>query len=93
MTRVLPGHAHWDNGGPRQLSLPVVREWLGESGIPDSLHRARLPWENGYIESFKGKLKGHMLDRELFYTVLEVSVLAKRYRRTYNRVRSHSSVS
>ena len=39
-----------------------MRKWLGESGTPDSLHRAGLPWENGYIDSFNGKLKRSSLD-------------------------------
>jgi len=46
------------------------------------------PWENGYIESFNGKLRNELLDREVFYTLLEVSVLTERYRRTYNRVQT-----
>jgi transposase InsO family protein len=46
------------------------------------------PWENGYIESFTGKLRDELLDREIFYTLLEVRVL----RRTYNRVIPHSSL-
>ena len=33
-----------------------------------------------------------MLDREVFYTLLEVRVLTERYRRTYNRIRLHSSL-
>ena len=50
------------------------------------------PWENGYIESFNGKLRDELLDREVFYTLLEVRVLTERYRRTYNQVRPHSSL-
>ena len=50
------------------------------------------PWENGYIESFNGKLRDELLDREVFYTLPEVRVLTERYRRTYNQVRPHSSL-
>ena len=50
------------------------------------------PWENGYVESFNGKLRDELLDREVFYTLLEVQVLTGQYRRTYNRVRPHSSL-
>ena len=50
------------------------------------------PRENGYIESFNGKLRDELLDREVFYTLLEVRVLTERYRRTYNRIRPHSSL-
>ena len=39
------------------------------------------PWENVYIESLNGKLRDELLDREAFYTLLEVRVLTERYRR------------
>ena len=50
------------------------------------------PWENGYVESFNGKLRDELLDREVFYTLLEVQVLTEQYRQTYNRIRPHSSL-
>jgi transposase InsO family protein len=49
-------------------------------------------WENGYIESFNGKLRGELLDRELFDTLWEVKVLVERWRKTYNRIRPHSAL-
>ena len=45
------------------------------------------PWENGYVESFNGKLRDELLDREVFYTLLEVQVLTEQYRRIYNQIR------
>jgi putative transposase len=50
------------------------------------------PWENGYIESFNGKLRDELLDREIFDTVLEARTLAEWYRWEYNTVRPHSSL-
>ena len=50
------------------------------------------PWENDYIESFNGKLRDELLERELFDTLLEVRVLTEQYRQTYNRVRPHTSL-
>jgi transposase InsO family protein len=50
------------------------------------------PWENGYAESFNGKLRDELLDREIFYTLHEVQVLTEQYRQTYNRIRPHSSL-
>ena len=47
---------------------------------------------HGFIESFNGKLWDELLDREIFYTMLELRVLTERYRQTYNRVRPHSSL-
>ena len=37
-------------------------------------------------------MSDELLEREVFYTVLEVRVLTERYRRTYNRIRPHSSL-
>ena len=50
------------------------------------------PWENGYIESFKGKLRDELLNVEIFDTLLEAKVLIVRWRREYNAVRPHSSL-
>ena len=49
-------------------------------------------WENGYVESFNGKLRDELLDRETFYALREVRILTEQYRHTYNRVRPHSSL-
>jgi putative transposase len=50
------------------------------------------PWENGYIESFNGKLRDELLNREVFETLLEAQVLIEGWRREYNQVRPHSSL-
>jgi len=50
------------------------------------------PWENGYVESFNGKLRDELLAREVFDTLLEAKVLIERWRRLYNSVRPHSSL-
>jgi transposase InsO family protein len=50
------------------------------------------PWENGYVESFNGKLRDELLDREIFYTLREAQVLTARWRRKYNTIRPHSAL-
>jgi len=50
------------------------------------------PRENGYIESFNGKLRDELLNREIFTTLTEAKVLIEEWRREYNRVRPHSSL-
>jgi putative transposase len=50
------------------------------------------PWENGYLESFNGKLRDELLDRVIFYTLQEAQVLIERWRQHYNRFRPHSSL-
>ena len=50
------------------------------------------PWENGYVESFNGKLRDELLNREIFYTLTEAKVLIERWRNEYNTKRPHSSL-
>jgi len=50
------------------------------------------PWENGYIESFNGRLRTEFLNAEIFDTLLEAKVLTERWRREYNTIRPHSSL-
>jgi transposase InsO family protein len=50
------------------------------------------PWENGYCESFNGKLRDELLDREIYYTLREAQVVIENWRRQYNTVRPHSSL-
>ena len=50
------------------------------------------PWENGYVESFNGKLRDELLDREIFYTLTEAQILVERWRQQYNTVRPHSAL-
>ena len=48
--------------------------------------------ENGYIESFNGKMRDELLDGEIFYSLKEVQVLIEMWREEYNTVRLHSSL-
>jgi Integrase core domain len=50
------------------------------------------PWENGYIESFNGKLRDELLNREIFTTLEEAKVLIGQWRKEYNQVRPHSAL-
>jgi putative transposase len=48
-------------------------------------------WENGYCESFNGKMRDQLLNRELFYTLKEAHIIIERWRIHDNTVRPHSS--
>ena len=52
----------------------------------------RNPWENGYCESFNGKLRDELLNTEVFFTLKEATILIERWRRHYNAHRPHSSL-
>jgi transposase InsO family protein len=50
------------------------------------------PWENGYVESFNGRLRDELLNGEIFTTLKEAQIVIKGWRQHYNRVRPHSSL-
>ena len=85
-----PAHIRSYNGP--EFTARAVRGWLGGVGAKTLDIERGAPWENGYVESFNGKLRDELLDLEVFYTLLEVQVLAEEYRQTYNLVRPHSSL-
>jgi transposase InsO family protein len=88
VTRGIPEHIRSDNGP--EFTAKAVREWLGRVGVGTLFIEPGSPWENGYVESFNGKLSDELLDGEVFDTLLEAKVLIERYRVHYNTVRPHS---
>ena len=78
-----------DNGS--EFTATAVREWLAKVGVKTLYIEPGSPWENGYVESFNGKLRDELLNVELFDTMLEAKVLIERWRVRYNTVRPHSS--
>jgi transposase InsO family protein len=52
-----------------------IRKWLGHLGVKILLIEPGSPWENGYIESFNGKLRDALLHRDIFTTLTEARVL------------------
>jgi transposase InsO family protein len=75
-----------------EFTAKAVREWLSRVSVQTLFIEPGSPWENGYIESFNGKLRDELLDREIFYTLIEAQVLVQRWRREYNWKRPHSSL-
>jgi len=90
VTRGVPEHIRSDNGP--EFTARVVRKWLKDVGVKTLFIEPGSPWENGYVESFNGKLRDEMLDREVFYTLKEAKVLIERWRWDYNTIRPHSSL-
>jgi len=88
--RGIPGHIRSDNGP--EFTAKAVRKWLNRVGVKTLFIEKGSPWENGYIESFNGKLRDELLDREVFTTLIEAKVLIEGWRREYNQVRPHSSL-
>ena len=69
-----------------------VRGWLERVGVTTLFIEPGSPWENGYCESFNGRLRDELLAREQFDTLLEAKVLIERWRRHYNTIRPHGSL-
>jgi putative transposase len=86
----VPGHIRSDNGG--EFTAKAVREWIARVGAKTLFIEPASPWENGYNESFNGKLRDELLNGEIFYTLQEAKVLIERWRWEYNHVRPHSSL-
>jgi transposase InsO family protein len=79
-----------DNGP--EFTAAAVREWLGELEVGTLFIEPGSPWENGYVESFNGKLRDELLNAEIFDTLNEAKVLIEYWRREYNHCRPHSSL-
>lgn len=89
-TRGVPDHIRSDNGS--EFTAKAVRDWLKRVGVKTLYIEPGSPWENGYIESFNGKLADELLEREVFDTLHEAKVLIERWRVQYNTVRPHSAL-
>ena len=90
VTRGVPGHIRSDNGS--EFTAKAVRAWLKQVQVKTLFITPGSPWENGYIESFNGKLADELLEREVFDTLYEAKVLIERWRVHYNTIRPHSSL-
>lgn len=92
MRRGVPDYIRSDNGS--EFTAKAVRQWLAKVGVKTLFIEPGSPWENGYIESFNGKLRDELLNTEIFDTLLEAEakVLIERWRREYNKIRPHSSL-
>ncbi len=85
-----PDHIRSDNGS--EFTAKVVRDWLGRIGVQTLYIEPGSPWENGYNESFNGKVRDELLNGEIFYTLLEARVLIERWRHHYTTRRPHSAL-
>ena len=86
----VPVHLRSDNGP--EFTATLIRQWLAALHVETLFIEPGSPWENGYLESFNGKLRDDLLDREIFYTLTEAPILIERWRRQYNTVQPHSAL-
>ena len=83
LERGAPDHIRWDQGP--EFIAQTVREWIVAVGAKTAFIERASPWENGYVESFNGKLRDELLNGEIFYSLAEARVMIEQWRRHYNR--------
>ncbi len=86
----VPVHLRSDNGP--EFIANALRVWLDNLKVKPLFIEPGSPWENGYVESFNGKMRDELLNREIFYTIREAQTLIARWRKEYNHFRPHSSL-
>lgn len=90
LTRGQPSFIRSDNGP--EFIAEQLREWLSKLDVKTLYIEPGSPWENGYVESFNGKLRDELLNGEIFYNLREAKVVIENWRKDYNTVRPHSSL-
>ena len=88
--RGIPENIRSDNGP--ELVAKELREWLAKVGTGTLYIETGSPWENGYCESFHGKLRDECLNGEIFYSLREAQVVIEKWRVVYNTLRPHSAL-
>jgi putative transposase len=88
--RGVPVHIRSDNGP--EFIAKRVRDWLERLQVRPLFIEPGSPWENGYIESFNGKMRDELLSLEIFYSLKEAQILIEVWRRHYNTIRPHSAL-
>lgn len=78
ITKGVPAHIRSDNGS--EFSAKELRGWLERLGVKTLFIDPGSPWENGYIESFNGKLRDEILNGEIFDNILEARVITEQWR-------------
>lgn len=86
----IPEHIRSDNGP--EMTAKIVRQWLANVGAKTLYIEPGSPWENGYCESFNGKLRDELLNGEIFYSLKEARIVIAQWRKHYNTARPHSSL-
>ena len=88
--RGIPKHIRSDNGP--EFVAKELRQWLGKVGTGTLYIEPGSPWENGYCESFNGKMRDECLNGEIFYSLKEAQIVIEKWRVEYNTRRPHSAL-
>jgi len=88
--RGIPEHIRSDNGP--EFVAKELRKWLRKVGTGTLYIEPGSPWENGYCESFNGKMRDECLNGEIFYSLKEAQIVIEKWRVEYNTRRPHSAL-
>ena len=86
----IPEYIRSDNGP--EFIAKELRQWLAKLGTGTLYIEPGSPWENGYCESFNGKLRDECLNGEIFYSRQEAQIVIEWWRIEYNTRRPHSAL-
>lgn len=86
----LPDYIRSDNGS--EFTAKLLQDWLHKLKVKTAFIEPGSPWENGYNESFNGRLRDECLNGEMFYNIREAQVIIEDWRRHYNHIRPHSAL-
>jgi transposase InsO family protein len=85
-----PAFIRSDNGA--EFTATAVRKWLRDQNIGLAYIKPGSPWQNGFVESFNGKLRDKCLNREWFVSRQEAKLIIEKWRHFYNNERQHSAL-
>jgi transposase InsO family protein len=85
-----PAFIRSDNGA--EFTATAVMKWLRDQNVGPAYIKPGSPWQNGFVESFNGKLRDECLNREWFLTRREARIVIEKWRQFYNDERPHSAL-
>ena len=65
----------------------MLRQWYERLTVVPLFIEPGSPWENGYVESFNGRLRDECLNEHWFTSLLQARTLIEQWRREYNEER------
>jgi hypothetical protein len=90
LQRGCPKYIRSDNGP--EFIAKKLQHWLNDLKVKPLFIQPGSPWENGYCESFNGKMRYELVNGEIFYSLFEAKVIIEKWRKHYNGKRPHSSL-
>jgi hypothetical protein len=88
---IAPDSITADNGS--EFAGRILEAWAMQYEVQLSFIRPGRPTENGFIESFNGRLRDECLNVNWFTSLADARAKLARWREQYNRYRPHSSLS